>query len=330
MARRGRVGAHEQVAVVGDRGVRRPDLLTVDTTYSSPSRRALVRSEARSEPASGSEKPWHQTTSPRTMRRQVQSPSARRCRGAMIDGPIQLTFMYCGPRGSPTDHSSSPRMMCCHGVAARPPCSAGQCGVSQPRSASRRLKTFEWATFSGDPSWRTAPRHSPSSAEATNECSSSRNAASSSDQPNSNGPPTLPNSAVPDQLDRRLGGGSAGNYRILNIDRNRAPPHELPWITATSEAGVDGAPVHEPGRRPRQRVARTRRRAASCTTPGVGGSVRSARRPSPSPRRRARRRRAPAGSTSGRGRRSRTPLAPPGERSGSSPPRPGRCSRPPT
>ena len=34
------------------------------TTYSSPSLTALVRSEARSLPASGSLKPWHQTSSP--------------------------------------------------------------------------------------------------------------------------------------------------------------------------------------------------------------------------------------------------------------------------
>jgi hypothetical protein len=38
------------------------------TTYSSPSRTARVRSDARSEPASGSEKPWHHTLSPRRMR----------------------------------------------------------------------------------------------------------------------------------------------------------------------------------------------------------------------------------------------------------------------
>ena len=34
------------------------------TTYSSPSRTPVVRSDARSEPASGSEKPWHQMCSP--------------------------------------------------------------------------------------------------------------------------------------------------------------------------------------------------------------------------------------------------------------------------
>ena len=37
----------------------------------SPSSTARVRSEARSEPASGSLKPWHQITSPAAMARQV-------------------------------------------------------------------------------------------------------------------------------------------------------------------------------------------------------------------------------------------------------------------
>ena len=38
------------------------------TTYSSPSRTAAVLSAARSDPASGSEKPWHQMTSPAEIR----------------------------------------------------------------------------------------------------------------------------------------------------------------------------------------------------------------------------------------------------------------------
>jgi len=78
-------------------------------TYSSPSRRARVRSATRSEPASGSEKPWHHRTSPREIR--------GRCSAFcwsdpyfMIAGPIQLTFMYWGPRGSPIAHISSPMM----------------------------------------------------------------------------------------------------------------------------------------------------------------------------------------------------------------------------
>ncbi len=38
-------------------------------TYSSPSRTALSVSAARSVPACGSEKPWHQITSPAVIRR---------------------------------------------------------------------------------------------------------------------------------------------------------------------------------------------------------------------------------------------------------------------
>ena len=53
------------------------------------------RSAARSEPASGSEKPWHQMSSPRSMRAEEAAASARRCRtcmmaGAMFEMPITL------------------------------------------------------------------------------------------------------------------------------------------------------------------------------------------------------------------------------------------------
>ena len=59
-----------RMAHVGPVGARRPDLLAVDT-QSSPSRTARVRSPARSEPAPGSEKSWHQTSSPRRAGRRV-------------------------------------------------------------------------------------------------------------------------------------------------------------------------------------------------------------------------------------------------------------------
>src|SRR5713101_6037010 len=88
-----------------------------------------------SEPASTSEKPWHHRTSPRAIRPRWYCF----CSGvpaAMMAGPIQLTFMYCGPRGSPAPHISSPRMVRSHGDASLPPYSIGQCGVSSPRSAS--------------------------------------------------------------------------------------------------------------------------------------------------------------------------------------------------
>ena len=63
----------------------------------------------------------------------------------MIVGPIQLTFMYWEPRGSPTRHISSERIACRHGVASAPPYSEGQLWVSQPRSASLAQNSREKA-----------------------------------------------------------------------------------------------------------------------------------------------------------------------------------------
>ncbi len=60
---------------------------------------ALDLRDARSDPASGSLKPWHQMTSPRAMGGRCPSfCSGVPCR--MIAGPTQLTPMYCAPRGS--------------------------------------------------------------------------------------------------------------------------------------------------------------------------------------------------------------------------------------
>src|SRR4051794_34053307 len=70
-------------------------------------------------------------------------------------GPIQLTFMYCAPRGSPAAHISSPRMKCSHTVLARPPYSFGQCGTSRPAAASFGQNSREKAVTCGDPGpWR--------------------------------------------------------------------------------------------------------------------------------------------------------------------------------
>jgi hypothetical protein len=76
--------------------------------------------DARSDPASGSEKPWHQSTVPAAI------AGSNRCfcssvPAAMMAGAIQLVFTYCGPRGSPAPQSSSPMMICSHGEASRPP-----------------------------------------------------------------------------------------------------------------------------------------------------------------------------------------------------------------
>ena len=61
--RRVGVGATQHVDPVGVVAERRPDLLAVDDPLVAVERRARVRTLARSEPASGSLKPWHQITS---------------------------------------------------------------------------------------------------------------------------------------------------------------------------------------------------------------------------------------------------------------------------
>ena len=62
VARRLRVGAREEDAEVGEVRERRPHLLAVHDEV-AVLERELVRTPARSEPAPGSEKPWHQISS---------------------------------------------------------------------------------------------------------------------------------------------------------------------------------------------------------------------------------------------------------------------------
>ena len=103
----------------------------------SPSRAAAVVIEARSEPASGSLKPWHQMTSPAAIggrwRARWDSVPWR-----MIVGPTQLTPMYWAPRGSWWAHISSRTAVCSHTDASRPPNSSGHAGHSSPVAASVR------------------------------------------------------------------------------------------------------------------------------------------------------------------------------------------------
>src|SRR4051812_2474914 len=58
-------------------------------------------------------------------------------------GPIQFTFMYWPPRGSPTHHISSARIRAVHGSASRPPQADGQCGTRRPAFASFAQNSFE-------------------------------------------------------------------------------------------------------------------------------------------------------------------------------------------
>jgi len=76
------------------------------TTKSSPSATARVCSEARSEPALGSENPWHQISSPRSMggrnRRFCSSVPCCMIAGAMLEMPMGLSVP-----GAPARCSSS-------------------------------------------------------------------------------------------------------------------------------------------------------------------------------------------------------------------------------
>ena len=95
------------------------------TTKWSPSRTARHRSDARSLPAFGSEKPWHQMSSPRSMR----GSSVARCSsvpnsmiaGAMFESPSGLRVP-----GAPDRCISSAKTTCSITPAPRPPYSSGQ------------------------------------------------------------------------------------------------------------------------------------------------------------------------------------------------------------
>ena len=94
------------------------------TTHSPFDLTARVFSEARSEPESGSEKPWHQISSPERIGRSqrsfwVSSP------WAMTTGPpmtMPRTFTGCGALACAI---SSPNSACSTSVAPRPPYSLG-------------------------------------------------------------------------------------------------------------------------------------------------------------------------------------------------------------
>ncbi len=121
----------------------------------SPSGTARVRRAARSLPASGSLKPWHQMTSPAAMAgRWRRFCSSLPC--AMIAGPTQLRPMYWAPRGSWWAHISSRTTVWSHSEPPPPPYSVGQAMVRRPSSA-RSLQN-RWATSRSAGSSVKAPR----------------------------------------------------------------------------------------------------------------------------------------------------------------------------
>ena len=121
------------------------------TTYSSPSSTARVFSDARSEPDSGSVKPWHQISSAdRIGARKRSFCSSVPC--AMTVGPPIVspsTLAICGARARAI---SSKKIACSICVAPAPPYSVGHVRPAQPRSLSLRCQSRRNSKDASSPS----------------------------------------------------------------------------------------------------------------------------------------------------------------------------------
>jgi len=134
--------------VFGDAGVRSHDqnapVRKMRTIQSSPSRTAVLRRPARSEPAEGSEKSWHQISSPEsslgTQRSFCRSVPWASSVGPHIPMPIPKIS-----GGVLNFACSSLQITFCMGVAARPPYSLGHVMQAQPASAFFFCQA--WAVF---------------------------------------------------------------------------------------------------------------------------------------------------------------------------------------
>src|SRR5262245_50574340 len=101
-------------------------------TYASPSRVAVVRREARSDPASGSLKPWHQRSWP------LIRPGRKRCWTASLACAVMPWTRYprLGRGGAPAPASSSSRMTSKTAGRSWPPKREGQERPKKPASYS--------------------------------------------------------------------------------------------------------------------------------------------------------------------------------------------------
>lgn len=116
-------------------------------TYSSPSRTATVRSPARSEPASGSENPWHHQMSRFAVGGRKRSLISCEPKWA-ITGPTMLALKASGSGGTQAMRISSAQIWRCNGgVQSLPPHSTGQLGT--PRPALFRIRWVVIASSGG-------------------------------------------------------------------------------------------------------------------------------------------------------------------------------------
>ena len=151
------------------------------STHSSPSRRARVRSDARSDPASGSLKPWPQNSRPAVIRGRNRRfcSSCRTSAGWARTGPTRDTPARYGACARA---SSSFRTTSWYVGAPRPPYSAGQVRPSQPAAAScssHRTRTSQASASSALPRPRCSA-NSPTRCSSSQARTSWRKASSSS------------------------------------------------------------------------------------------------------------------------------------------------------
>src|SRR6516164_7253707 len=96
---------------------------------------AFVRSEARSDPDSGSEKSWHQISSPVRIGRRKRCFWASDPKRAMV-GPAKSSPMVLSRSGAPARSHSSPKIARSRSSSPCPPYSRGQVSPAYPASKS--------------------------------------------------------------------------------------------------------------------------------------------------------------------------------------------------
>src|SRR3954463_9284103 len=146
------------------------------TTYSSPFRTARVLSDARSEPDSGSLKPWHHISSADRIGERKRAFWSSVPWAITVGPPIvsPSTLAICGARARAI---SSKKIACSLIVAPAPPNSDGQVSPAQPRSLSLRCQSRRKANDSSSElgsrpgcfpaiQWRTESRNSSSAGDS--------------------------------------------------------------------------------------------------------------------------------------------------------------------
>src|SRR5881394_1668978 len=144
------------------------------TIHSSPFLTARVLTPARSEPASGSLKPWHQISS--ALRIVGRRRSFWRSSPQTISvGPASSRPSVLTGSGPPERPSSSKKIAVSIREAPRPPYSLGQCTPAHPPSLRRRCQSTRQRSCSAS-----SVGSSPGGLAANQSRSSSRNASCSS------------------------------------------------------------------------------------------------------------------------------------------------------